>query len=415
MPDNLNTTPRLFADDTSLFQIIVDSNNSQISMNNDLNKINNWAFQWKMSFNPDPNKQACAVLFSRKKQQVIHPDLTFNNSPVSNVVSQKHLGLILDNRLSFTEHLNSKLPKINKGIGLIKHLSKYLPRKSLLCIYKSFIRPHLDYGDVIYDQPNNIAFCTKIETFQYNAALAITGAIRGTSRNKLYKELGLESLAQRRWFRKMCLFFKIVNGLTPKYLSDILPRLNRSRNPIRAQQFYPFDFNTNYFINSFFPYSVHEWNKLDPCIKNLTSFSLFKKALLKNIRPQPIPIFDVMDPPGLKLLTRVRLGLSHLKEHKFNFNFLDTPNPLCNCGLLEVESTSHFFLRCNFYINIRQQLLNDISDIIGRINNIPEKRLLTILLYGDSNLSNLDNANILKLSIAFLKNSGRFDMPLLTA
>ena len=76
-----------------------------------------------------------------------------------------------------------------------------LPRFSLLAIYKSFVRSHLDYGNVIYDQPNNSRLSDKIESVQYNAALAITGAIRGTSKEKLYQELGLESLKDRRWLR----------------------------------------------------------------------------------------------------------------------------------------------------------------------------------------------------------------------
>ena len=90
--------------------------------------------------------------------------------------------------------MNEKISKANKGIGLIRRLYSYLPRKSLLNIYKSFIRPHLDYGDVIYDQPHNDTFCRMIESVQYNAALAITGAIKGSSRDRLYQELGLETL-----------------------------------------------------------------------------------------------------------------------------------------------------------------------------------------------------------------------------
>ena len=90
-------------------------------------------------------------------------------------------------------------------------------------MYKSFIRPHLDYCDVIYDQPNNESFCTKIERIQYNAALAITGAIRGTSQIKLYKELGLESLRFRRWFRQLCTFFKIKIHGKPEYLLKKIP------------------------------------------------------------------------------------------------------------------------------------------------------------------------------------------------
>ena len=136
----------------------------------------------------------------------MQPSVFFNNSPVVSVSSQKHLGLILDTRLSFVNHLNEKISKANKGIGLIKKLYNNLPRKSLLSIYKSFIRPHLDYADVIYDQPHNETFSNKIESVQYNAALSITGAIRGTSREKLYQELGL-GIVYKRMVMKENLFF----------------------------------------------------------------------------------------------------------------------------------------------------------------------------------------------------------------
>ena len=70
-----------------------------------------------------------------------------------------------------------------------------MSRNALLTIYKSFVQPHLDYGDMVYNQPNNQSFLNKIEVAHYNAALAITNTIKGTSRTKLYKELGIESLS----------------------------------------------------------------------------------------------------------------------------------------------------------------------------------------------------------------------------
>ena len=135
-------------------------------------------------FNPDLSKQAQKVIFSRKTNKVSHPTTTFNTVPVAYTSCQKHLGLHLDEKLNFSQHINIKISKANKGIGIIKRLSHILPRKSLLTIYKSFIRPHLDYCDVIYDQPNNESFSTKIERTQHNASLAITGGIRGTSQIK---------------------------------------------------------------------------------------------------------------------------------------------------------------------------------------------------------------------------------------
>ena len=100
--------------------------------------------------------------------------------------------MILDVKLNFQEHIKNLLTKVNKTIGLLQKLQNILPRGSLLTIFKSFLRPHLDYRDAIYDQSFNNTFHQKMESIQYNTALAITGAIRGSSREKLYQELGLE-------------------------------------------------------------------------------------------------------------------------------------------------------------------------------------------------------------------------------
>ena len=218
LPDLLLSEAKLFADDTSLFSTVFDLVGSSEILNNDLSAVKNWAFQWKMAFNPDSNKQATEVVFSHKRTRTNHPTLYFNNSPVATAPFQKHLGLILDEKLNFSHHLNEKISKANKGIGLIKQLRLYLPRKALMNIYKSFIRPHLDYGDVIYDQPHNDTFCRRIESLQYNAALAITGTIKGSSRDRLYQELGLESLSDRRWYRRLVYFYKIVSLNSPNYL-----------------------------------------------------------------------------------------------------------------------------------------------------------------------------------------------------
>ena len=139
----------------------------------------------------------------------------------------KHLVLHLDSRLYFNYHIKEKIAKVNKlnkGIGLLKKLRFVFPRKSLATLYKSFIRPHLDYGDIIYDQPLNEAFCHQLESLQYNAALAITGAIRETSQEKLYAELGFKSLKNQCWFRRLCAFYKIYLSKNPDYLFRIIPK-----------------------------------------------------------------------------------------------------------------------------------------------------------------------------------------------
>ena len=152
--------------------------------------------------------------------------------PIVKENRQKHVGLLLETNLNFLTHINEKIKKANEGISVIKKLNLSLPCSSLIRIYKSFVRPHLDYSDIIYDQPNNASLSDKIQSVQYNAALAITGAITGTSKEKLYQELGLESLKDRRWLSRLFYLYKIASTKMPPYLYEILHPLQRSpRHP----------------------------------------------------------------------------------------------------------------------------------------------------------------------------------------
>ena len=127
----LTTTVKLFADDTSLFSVVNNASVSTSRLNNDLVKIRNWAFSWKMSFNPDPTKQAKRLIF----QKIIlgtHPSLFFNNSIIKQATTQKHLDLTLDYKPTFQYHVNEKIKKNMKGISLLQKLQSILPGTSLL-------------------------------------------------------------------------------------------------------------------------------------------------------------------------------------------------------------------------------------------------------------------------------------------
>ena len=110
------------------------------------------------------------------------------------------------------------------------------------------------------------------------------------------------------------------------------------------------------FKNSFLPYAIKEWNKLDPEIRNAETYASFRKIPLNFIRPTGNKTYKIYDPLGIKLLTRLRLGFSHLSEHKFRRNFADSLNPLCSCSL-ETESKLHFFLSCQNYTSLRRALM----------------------------------------------------------
>ena len=134
-----------------------------------------------MLFNPDPSKQAVEIRFSHKRDNENYSSLMFDDTKVQLATCQKHLGLVLDSKLDFNEHIDNKINKCNKIISIMKKLSLILSRKSWLTIYKSFVRPTIDYADIIYDKPFNESFKRKIEIVQYKAALAITGVIKGSN------------------------------------------------------------------------------------------------------------------------------------------------------------------------------------------------------------------------------------------
>ena len=129
LPDGINSLCKIFADDTSLFSKVSDIHKSASNLNDDLEKISYWAYQWKMQFNPDPNKQANEVIFSRKtsSNNLSHPPIKFNNNNISKCLHEKHLGIVLDSKLNFNAHLDQKIKNCNRIIGLIRRLSTNLP------------------------------------------------------------------------------------------------------------------------------------------------------------------------------------------------------------------------------------------------------------------------------------------------
>ena len=316
LPDNLSTNVKLFADDTSLFSVVHDIATSSCDLNYDLNRVREWAFQWKMSFNHESSKPVQEVIFTRKLQKKDYPPLYSNDSSVKETCKQKHLGMLLDFRLDFQKHWKSLVKEVNKTVALLHKFQNILPKSALLTIYKCFVRTHLDYGDIIYDEALNNFFHQKNEYLQYNAAFAITGAIRGTSGKKNYQELGLESLQQRRWYRKLCLFFKIYKNQCPKYLFDIISQSNCQYRTRNAQNISHINVKHQFFKKSCLPSAIIEWNKLDSNIRNSGTLNIFKSKIPKFIRPTANSMFGCHNP-----LPRLRLGLSYLSRIQIQARF----------------------------------------------------------------------------------------------
>ena len=175
--------------------------------------------------------------------------------------------MILDSRLNFNSHVREKIISARRGIGVIHYLSKYVSHDVLDQTYKLYVRPHLDYGDIIYhkhDPDLKLYFTKKLESTQHSAALAVSGAWRGTSRQKLYDELGWESLCHRRWYCRMTHFYKLRSTQSPLYLYNLIPPERDLNYNLRI----PYDYDqhierTARFSHTYFQNCVSEWNRLD--------------------------------------------------------------------------------------------------------------------------------------------------------
>ena len=150
---------------------------------------------------------------------------------------------------------------------------------------------------------------------------------------------------------------------------------------------------------------------MEQAIHSSENLFIFKKKLLKFIRPSGNSVFRCHNPKGIKLLTRLRLGLSHLREHKFKHGFVDSLNPICSCGQ-NIETSTHFLLHCSNYPNERLNFLNIIRNIDRNILDKNDLKITETLLYGDSSLDDTNNTLIMNATMEFLLASKRLVVPL---
>ena len=222
----------------------------------------------------------------------------------------------------------------------------------------------------------------------------------------MYGELGFESLKFRCWFRKLCTFFKLKTSGLPEYLFDLIPQNNHLYNTRFLEDVTTFYSRTDAFKYSFFPSTILEWNKLERKIRQSSTLLSFRNSLLKIGRPVPKPVYNIHNPNSLKLLTKLRLGLSQLNEHKFNQNFKDGVNSLCSCSL-EVESVSHFYLHCHYFTDIRKTLFHELRLVDENILNQSDNEIAEVILYGSSKFKLEESYSILTSSIKFIIKSER--------
>ena len=170
--------------------------------------------------------------------------------------------MILDSKLDFSAHVKEAIVKARRGIGMIRYMAKYVSRDVRDQIYKLYVSPHLDYGDIIYHKPDpefTHDMTKRLERIQYSAALAVSGAWRGTNIDRLYEELAWESLYYRRWYRRLCHFFKLTMNRSPTYLYQLVPPLRSVKYNLCGANVYESNAErTNRFASTYFQNCIEE-------------------------------------------------------------------------------------------------------------------------------------------------------------
>ena len=215
----IRSNSRLFADDTSLYIIVDNPDAAAEILNTDLNKISKWAKSWLVKFNPNKNE---SLIISRKINKPDHPPVFMSNQEINEVQFHKHLGIYIASDCSWHKHIVYVKSKAWSRINAMRKFKYTLDRKSLETIYIAFVRPILEYADVVWDN------CTQqekheIEKPQLEAARIATGTTKLVSVQKLYDEIGWETLDVRRRKHKLVLFYKMYNDISPSYLSSLVP------------------------------------------------------------------------------------------------------------------------------------------------------------------------------------------------
>ena len=389
--NDIETNIRLFADDTSLYIIVENPQSSADFLNNDLEKIHNWSNAWLVDFNPNKTE---SLIISRKHNPPFRPTLYMDNTPIREVESHKHLGLTFDSNGTWDAHIETIITKASKRIGLLRKIKFKIDRFSLQKIYFSFIRPILEYADIIWDGCNQ-TMKARLERIHFEAARIITGASKLASIESLLTETGWDTLQNRRYKHKLILFHKMFHKQTPDYLASLVPfsaHEIHGRNTRNQHQLVNINCRTESYRNSFLPSVIKAWNDLPVDIRNNPSLWSLKNFLNRNLSKNPT-YFNCGSRIGQIYHARLRTNSGPLNDHLYKCNLSDSP--LCRCGAR--ETSKHFLTACPIYTDIRRDTISGLRDI--SLNN---------LLFGNPLLSNEDNVHTFKVVHEFILKSKRF-------
>ena len=374
---DLESTPQIFADDTTLLAFANDTHETTSILNRDLNKVSIWAKKFKVTFNSTKTKD---MIFSK---QIINNSLPliFDGHIADRCGSHKHLGITLTPDLSWDAHINNIVKNVNLKLSMLYLSLRHISRQTLDIMVKMHIRSSIDYCIQVFGNSINGTQIAKLDKLQQRAAKMTTMTMKFTSKEKLFLDLGWENYKTRIDYLSLCLFHKIHTYETRPQIRQCMPPLNQNFSITRSQRFYNnYQTRDTEFNNSFFPKTLKTWNSLPVYLRNL-DIQEFKQELSVLMKPRKNRLYNVGSKFGNSIHTQIRLNCSQLNSHLYSFGLSVTPNCLCQAQ----ETTKHFLLECFLYSNERNELFEKLNGVLERrnTNKYNKSELLHILLHGE--------------------------------
>jgi len=394
--DTITCDIKLFADDTTLYTLVNDHEQSADLLNYNLKQVQLWANKWLVKFNPTKTK-LMSLTFKKNIDFSKHP-IKFCNTELEEVTTHRHLGLEINCKLKWSNHIDRITQSVSKLGDVLQKLKYRIDRKTLEHIYFTFIRPKLEYACVIWDDCIE-ADKLRLENLQLMFARIVTGAKRGTSHNLLYKETNWQTLSERRNSSKLKFIHAVINGLAPDYLNDLIltntevPYNLRNNSTIKQ-----FTCRTEKFRKSLLPDGIRIFNNLPHDVQSIVNVNQFMCNVSDKMKPKSL-YYGFVRKLGI-IHAQLRMKCSNLKADLFRLHVID--DPICICSN-EIEDCNHFFFHCHMYIVLRVQFLSDLRNIC---DGLPIN--VDLLLHGSEHLCDEDNMNIFSCVENFIHESGRF-------
>ena len=336
------------------------------------------------------------------------PPLEFNNIFIDRVTKHKHLGVYLTPDLSWSFQIQETCLKANRKLSVLRSV-KLLDRKTLDLLYKVTVRSLIDYALPIYGNNLRQIEINRLEQIQYRAAKLVVGALKYTSREKLNKELGWETIKKRIEYLGLSIFHKIHVGETRPLLKKCLTKIDwDKRQNLRSKGGYlPYPNYGNKFLNSFFPYITKIWNNLPTSVRSLNLLD-FKTELKSYLKPDKFKHFRVGSKELNSIFTRFRTGRTNLNACNYSIGLTDDPSCICH---YKTETSEHFLLDCFLYSTERQTLFNLAEYLIPFFTQLNRKEKYNILTEGINKLDPEYFHTNLRISLAvqnFISKTKRF-------